>query len=45
MEWYEIIGVIVIWIAGLWITGKIYEHLRKRNNNIIGGIGLNRRDA
>jgi hypothetical protein len=33
MEWYEIIGVVVIWVAGVWLRGKIYEHLRNRHYN------------
>jgi biotin transporter BioY len=33
MEWYEIIGFLVIWIAGLWLSGKFYERLRNRNKN------------
>jgi hypothetical protein len=28
MEWYEIIGFIVVWVAGLWLRGKIYEFRR-----------------
>jgi hypothetical protein len=25
MEWYEIIGFIVVWFLGLYLRGKIYE--------------------
>lgn len=31
MEWYEIIGLIVIWIVGLYVTGKFYERMRNRH--------------
>ena len=32
MKWYEIIGLIVLWVLGLYVTGKFYEHLRNRHN-------------
>jgi hypothetical protein len=33
MKWYKIIGLIVIWIVGLYVRGKVYEHLRNRHMN------------
>lgn len=33
MKWYEIIGLIVLWVLGLYVTGKFYEHLRNRHYN------------
>jgi len=33
MEWYEIIGFIVIWLLGLYLRGKIYEYLKDRYYN------------
>lgn len=42
---YEIIGVIVIWIAGVWLRGKIYEHLGIDILMIVGERGINRKDA
>jgi hypothetical protein len=33
MEWYEIIGVVVVWISGVWIRGKIYEFRRDYYKN------------
>jgi hypothetical protein len=33
MEWYEIVGVVVIWIVGLYLRGKIYEFRRNRHYN------------
>lgn len=32
MKWYEIIGLIAVWVLGLYVTVKFYEHLR---NSII----------
>ena len=28
MKWYEIIGLIVLWLLGLYVTGKFYESMR-----------------
>jgi hypothetical protein len=28
MEWYEIIMLIVVWVLGLYLRGKIYEFRR-----------------
>jgi hypothetical protein len=28
MEWYEIIGVVVIYLIGVFISGKVYEFRR-----------------
>ncbi|MFE3871919.1 hypothetical protein ACFX5F_11880 [Flavobacterium sp. ZS1P70] len=28
MEWYEIIGLIVVWLLGLYVTGKFYEYIK-----------------
>jgi hypothetical protein len=28
MEWYEIIGGIVLWFLGLYLRGKFYEWLK-----------------
>jgi hypothetical protein len=33
MEWYEIIGVVVMWFVGLYLNGKRYEHLWDRYYN------------
>jgi hypothetical protein len=33
MEWYEIIGVIVVWIIGFYLRGKIYEFRRDYYKN------------
>lgn len=33
MKWYEIIGLIVVCLIGLYVTGKFYEHLRDRPYN------------
>jgi hypothetical protein len=33
MEWYEIIGFIVVWLLGLCLRGKIYEFRRDYNKN------------
>jgi hypothetical protein len=33
MVWYEIVGVVVIWIVGLYLRGKIYEDFRNRHFN------------
>jgi hypothetical protein len=40
MELYEIIGVIVVWIIGLYLRGKIYEFKRDSYKN---GSWRNRR--
>lgn len=29
MEWYEIIGLIVIWRLGLYVTGKFYKYKKR----------------
>ena len=26
MKWYEIIGLIVVWLLGLCLSGKFYDH-------------------
>jgi hypothetical protein len=28
MKWYEIIGLIVVWVLGLYLRGKLYESMR-----------------
>ncbi len=28
MKWYEIIGLIVVWLLGVYVTGKFYESIR-----------------
>lgn len=28
MKWYEIIGLIAVWVLGLYVTGKFYELMR-----------------
>jgi hypothetical protein len=33
MEWYEIIGFIVVWFLGLYLRGKIYERDRHYNES------------
>lgn len=33
MKWYEIIGLIMVWVSGLYLRGKLYEYLRNRYNN------------
>jgi hypothetical protein len=33
MEWYEIIGLVVVWIVGLYLRGKFYEFLRNQHFN------------
>lgn len=29
MEWYEILGLVVVWVLGLYLRGKVYENKRK----------------
>jgi hypothetical protein len=33
MEWYEITGLVVVWVVGLYLRGKFYERMRNRNFN------------
>ena len=33
MKWYEIIWLVVGWISGLYIIGKLYDYLRNRHYN------------
>jgi hypothetical protein len=33
MEWYEVIGFIVIWFIGLYLRGKFYERKKKNYYN------------
>jgi hypothetical protein len=33
MEWYEIIGIVIIWFAGIYLRGKFYEFRRDYNKN------------
>jgi hypothetical protein len=33
MEWYEIIGFVVVWLLGLYLRGKIYEFRRDHHKN------------
>jgi hypothetical protein len=33
MEWYKIIGLVVIWFVGLYLRGKFYEWLRNKGYN------------
>jgi hypothetical protein len=33
MEWYEIIGFVVVWVLGLYLRGKFYECMRNRHYN------------
>jgi len=40
MEWYEIIGLIVVWFLGLYLRGKFYEFRRDYHYN---GSWKNRR--
>lgn len=28
MKWYEITGIIAVWLLGLYVTGKSYESIR-----------------
>jgi len=28
MEWYEIVGVIVIWVVGVWFRGRFYVFMK-----------------
>lgn len=28
MKWYEITGLIALWVLGLYVTGKFYELMR-----------------
>lgn len=28
MEWYEIIGFVVVWFIGLYLRGKFYEWMK-----------------
>lgn len=28
MKWYEILGLIPVWLLGLYVTGKFYESMR-----------------
>ena len=32
MKWYEILGLVVIVIAGAWLRGKMYENNRKHSS-------------
>jgi hypothetical protein len=40
MEWYEIIGLIMVWFLGLYLRGKVYEFRRGYYKN---GSWRNRR--
>ena len=42
MEWWEIIGLAVVWVVGLYLRGMIYEDKKGINGMIVGGIGRNR---
>jgi hypothetical protein len=33
MEWYEIRGIIVVWVLGLLLRGKIYEFRKDYHKN------------
>jgi hypothetical protein len=33
MEWYEVVGFIVVWLLGLFLRGKINEFRRDYNKN------------
>jgi len=33
MEWYEIIGIVVMWFAGLYLRGKFYEFRKNYHYN------------
>lgn len=33
MKWHEIIGLIVVWLLGLYLRDKFYEYLGNRYNN------------
>jgi hypothetical protein len=33
MKWYEIIELIVIWLLGLFLRGKFYEHKKNIYHN------------
>lgn len=39
------IGVIVIWVAGVWLRGKVYERLRNKHKNDGWKSRGNREDA
>lgn len=38
MEWWEIIGLVVAWLVGIYLRGKIYEDKKGIND----GRGRNR---
>lgn len=33
MKWYKIVGLIVVWVLSLYITGKFYEHKKNWSKN------------
>lgn len=28
MKWYEITGIVVVWVIGIYVRGKFYESMR-----------------
>lgn len=33
MEWYQIIGFVVVWLLGLYVIGKFYEYKKNMFHN------------
>lgn len=33
MEWYEIVGIVVIWLLGLYLRGKFFEQKKNMYHN------------
>jgi hypothetical protein len=33
MKWYQIIGLIAVWVLGLYVSGRFYEFRRNYNKN------------
>jgi hypothetical protein len=33
MEWYQIIGIIMLWFVGLYLRGEFYEYLKNGYHN------------
>ena len=42
MEWYNILGFVVTWVADLYLQGKIYENMNGGINEMIDGGRKNR---
>jgi hypothetical protein len=45
MEWYRIIGFVVLWFVGLYLRGKFYDGGKDIIIMIVGGGGVNREDV